>query len=146
MLGLEKGKQKKAPKTFRVDRMGEVQLGEQMGSIDIGNKQKMTDAHRQLITQNRSFGMFLGKTQAIELRVHKSKVDSVIDEFGTSLSFEVDKELLDYGRVKVNVIPGPVFYSWVASFEGKISIDKSDAYLEKYTKFLIESARALKES
>ncbi len=86
---------------FRVDKMKDITLLKE-------NVVKHGDISSYAA---KTFGMFAGEPQKVEIEIPKEKLGVVIDRFGKDIFISNGKE--GFLRVFINVAVSPVFYSWV---------------------------------
>lgn len=119
---------------FRVDRMS--QASESL--IDFHQRPDDYDIERFC---NQVFMMFDGELCRVRLRCDNSMMKTIIDRFGE----DVKTSLLDENSftVEVEVSASPTFYSWIFTYEGKISIISPQNVIEQYKKQLRSALRSL---
>ncbi len=96
---------------FRVDKMLSIQPLEQ--PLEPGEE---FDPARY---ENKTFGMFGGKEERVEIWCHESLAGVFFDRFGTSL---VTRKARDGFQVSLPVFVSPLFFSWLMSFGGQVKI------------------------
>ena len=101
--------------SYRVDRMTEIQLSDQMRTPCPELTGKALNEHA-----NRLFQMYAGDTTDVKLRFHRSLINVVIDRFGKDTMLIPDGE--EYFNFTVNVAVSPMFLSWVIGFGNKAKI------------------------
>ena len=101
-------------RTYRVDRMTRVTLAK--------NPREGSKAYQNLIGGNlpgyinKVFHMYSGEMKIVQMRFHKSLVDTVIDRFGENVMLHPDSD--DHFTVSTEVSISPQFYGWLAGFGG----------------------------
>ncbi len=98
---------------FRVDKMTDISVLNQAAK-------KPTEKFNISEYTNRTFNMFGGNNEKIELLVHNSLIGVIIDRFGKDISMlKADDE---HFIAAVNVAASPAFLGWLMSFEGKMKV------------------------
>lgn len=92
---------------------------------------------------NSMFRMYNGERKQIELVCDNDLMDAIIDKFGKDV--EVLANDMKSFRAIVTTATGPVFYSWVFGFGGKVSIKAPDRVKEEYTSMVMRVAASLNE-
>jgi len=110
-------------KHYRVDKMTDIKMtedaregGGEFASLDMA------------LYFKKVFGMFSGEEKTVRLLVDDSLAGVIVDRFGRDVMMIPDGN----GRfsVQAEVIVSPKFYSWVGSFEGKMTILAPDEAAE----------------
>ncbi len=114
---------------YRVDRMRRIIIADERA---VRNARIATfDATEY---EQRVFGMFSGESARVTLAVEERAMNAVIDRFGK------DVQVKDWGdgtaRVSVTVMETPVFYGWVAQFNGQVAIDGPRAVRRRFAGYL----------
>ncbi len=120
-----------APRTFRVDRMKDVQVDEHSsreGESCFENMSIMEYA-------NTAFSMYGGETINILLRVKKDMADVIADRFGKNITIYQDDND-QFFRCSVNVQKSLQFYSWLSGFGSDIELVYPVALREDYLHYL----------
>ncbi len=84
--------------------------------------------------EQRVFGMFTGSSVSVSLLVDERVMNAVIDRFGK----DVQVEDLGNGRARVSVpvMETPVFYGWVAQFNGQVVIEQPKPVRDQFANYL----------
>ena len=90
-----------------------------------------------------SFRMFGVSHRAVELTCTNDVMDAILDKFGKETEAECCDE--EHFRVRVEVVPGSVFYSWIFGFGGKVAITEPAEICAEYREMVMKAAQALKE-
>lgn len=114
---------------YRVDRMCRIMVTE---SRAVRNARIATfDAEEY---EQRVFGMFSGSSVSVSLLVEERVMNAVVDRFGK------DVQVGDLGdgraRVSVPVMETPVFYGWVAQFNGQVVIEQPRQVRDRFAGYL----------
>ena len=105
-----------APKTFRVDRMKDVNVcNESREGIEYFDEINISEY------VNTAFSMFGGETINIVLRVKNDLAGVIADRFGKNISIYHD-DTEGYFRCSVNVQKSRQFYSWLSGFGGDVEL------------------------
>lgn len=114
---------------YRVDRMSQVE---------------MLDELREALCEGRSFdvveyakktfSMFGGEDERVEITFHKDLVNQVLDRFGTGVTFRiVDSEHFSIScQVKVSA----TFFSWIAQYGNKVKVESPLEVKKQFVDFL----------
>lgn len=87
---------------------------------------------------NSMFRMYNGERKQVELICDNDLMDAIIDKFGKEVTvFPYDPTSF---RIIANASIGPVFYSWIFGFDGKVKILSPDEVREKYAKMVRNAA------
>lgn len=121
--------------SFRVDRIFNPQVLE----VESVEKPKGYD---EINYAGKAFEMFGGEKHHVSLQCENRMMKYVIDKFGE----EVEVEALDENTFSANieVALGPVFYSWVFQFSGRIRISSPKEVQQAYVRMLKEQVVAHK--
>lgn len=118
---------------YRVDRMDNVTVTDIPKSFYECEKEEFVEKYTEGL-----FQMFnsKGKKQKIDLKIknNSAMVDIILDKFGKNIV--VTKTGEDFFYIRVNVMPGPTFYSWLTTFKGDIRINYPREIREEYIDFL----------
>ncbi len=101
--------------TYRVDRMADVEISSKRAV-----KNSRIASYDPIQFEERSFSMFGGDSISATLSATDNAMDAMIDRFGESALAGTTED----GRAlfKVNLIPSPTFYGWLAQFKGDVLI------------------------
>lgn len=114
---------------FRVDKMLHLDISDEARDMSTSPKDGVVSYSKKL------FGMFGGTEQMVTLSCQNSLAGVIIDRFGAETSFKKAKGDSSF-EVSVKVVLSPVFYSWLASFEGKIKLISPEDAVEGYREFI----------
>ena len=119
-------------KTFRVDRMKDVEL------LDNVKREGAKFFEEINISEyaNTAFSMYGGETINVILRVKKSLAGVIADRFGKKISIYHD-DSDDYFRCSVNVQKSMQFYSWLSGFGSDIKLISPDTVRTEYIHYLV---------
>lgn len=92
---------------------------------------------------NSMFRMYNGERKQIELVCDNDLMDTIIDKFGKDV--EVLANDMKSFRAIVTTSTGPVFYSWIFGFGGKVSIKAPEDVKAEYAKMVFDAAKAFEE-
>ena len=92
---------------------------------------------------NSMFRMYNGEHKQIELICDNEVMDAIIDKFGKDVTV-LANDMKSF-RAMVNTSVGPVFYSWVFGFGGKVSIKFPADVKKAYAAMVKQAADALYE-
>lgn len=120
-----------APRTFRVDRMKDVQVDEHSSREGHSCFENMSIIEYA----NTAFSMYGGETINILLRVKKDMAGVIADRFGKNITIYHD-ENDQFFRCSVNVQKSPQFYSWLSGFSGDIELIYPIGLREDYMRYL----------
>ena len=90
---------------------------------------------------NSMFRMYNGERMQIELICENDLMDAIIDKFGKDVTVLAND--MSTFRAVVMTSLGPVFYSWVFGFGGRISIKSPKRAKEEYTTMVMTAANSL---
>lgn len=100
---------------FRVDRMANVETGEQDR-----HGQEVFDQMDMAAYSKSTFGMYGGKEQEVEMVFHNRMIDTVIDKFGRDVWL---RKVDDWHfKVTVTVAVSPQFFAWVFGLGNYVTI------------------------
>jgi len=117
---------------FRVDKMSGIRVSEEMaekpdGKFDIAEY------------TNKTFNMFGGKSERIEVLVHNSLIGVIVDRFGKEVStIKADDE---HFIAVLSVNASPQFYGWLLSLGDKIKVISPQRVVDEvknYTKTIFD--------
>lgn len=112
---------------FRVDRMAEIRILDERNT----NIKSVTNANFNLGEyMKKTFDMFSGETQMVQIECDNRLINAVIDKFGEDVSIRKsdDKHFL----VTTNVNVSPTFYAWVFTFGDKMKIVSPGAVANEF--------------
>lgn len=92
---------------------------------------------------NSMFRMYNGERKQIELVCDNDMMDAIIDKFGKDVTV-LANDMKSF-RTVVSTAVGPVFYSWVFGFGGKVSIKSPEDVKKSYAAMVKQAAEALTE-
>lgn len=92
---------------------------------------------------NSMFRMYNGERKQIELVCDNDMMDAIIDKFGKDVTV-LANDMKSF-RAVVSTAIGPVFYSWVFGFGGKVSIKSPEDVKKSYAAMVKQAAEALTE-
>ena len=92
---------------------------------------------------NSMFRMYNGERKQIELVCDNDMMDAIIDKFGKDVTV-LANDMKSF-RAVVSTAVGPVFYSWVFGFGGKVSIKSPEDVKKSYAAMVKQAAEALTE-
>ena len=87
--------------------------------------------------------MYNGERKQIELVCDNDMMDAIIDKFGKDVTV-LANDMKSF-RAVVSTAVGPVFYSWVFGFGGKVSIKSPEDVKKSYAAMVKQAAEALTE-
>lgn len=90
---------------------------------------------------NSMFRMYNGVRKQIELVCENDLMDAIIDKFGKDVTI-LANDMKSF-RAVVNTSVGPVFYSWVFGFGGKVSIKSPEDVKNAYAQMVKHAADTL---
>ena len=90
---------------------------------------------------NSMFRMYNGERKQIELVCDNDVMDAIIDKFGKDVTV-LANDMKSF-RAVVSTAVGPVFYSWVFGFGGKVSIKSPEDVKKSYAAMVKQAAEAL---
>ena len=114
---------------YRVDRMNQVEIVDEPRealcegqSFDVAEYAKKT------------FSMFGGEDERVELTFHKELVNQVLDRFGAGISLRALDS--DHFAVSCQVKISGTFFSWIAQYGEKVKIQSPQEVKEQFIGFL----------
>jgi predicted DNA-binding transcriptional regulator YafY len=132
--------QKKAIRTYRVDRMKDLRrIGE-----PIEDKEEFSEIDLRNYLHS-SFGMFGGKTERVQLRFVNSLFDTVVEKFGTGKSVVYQRDGEHHFTVITDVQISDQFFSWVCGFRKKVKILSPEDVSEAFKTFIIDVSSSYKD-
>lgn len=87
---------------------------------------------------NSMFRMYNGNRKQIELVCDNDLMDAIIDKFGEDVTI-LANDMKSF-RAMVTTAVGPVFYSWVFGFRGKVQIKAPEEVKGEYRNLVLEAA------
>lgn len=114
---------------FRVDRMKELSL-----SCDKFNKDKFHKEFNVVDYANKTFEMFIGDTEKVEIEFNNSMMNIVIDKFGEGIKINRAKE--GYFNIVVDIQVSNTFYSWLFIFGEDAKILSPLGVREEFKRYL----------
>lgn len=122
--------------SFRVDR---IVRSPQVLDDDAVQPPKDFDLNVYL---NSMFRMYNGERKQIELVCDNDLMDAIIDKFGKDVTV-LANDMKSF-RTMVTTSVGPVFYSWVFGFSGKVLIKAPEEVKKEYADLVVKAAEVLK--
>lgn len=126
-------------KTFRIDRMTNVEITEEARGefffargIDTASYTKST------------FGMYHGEQTDVTMLFSKGMMDTVIDKFGKDVKTEIVDD--EHFRVKTKVAVSPQFYGWIFGLGQNVMIEYPLAVAKEMKDILKERHKAYREA
>ena len=119
-------------KAFRLDKMRNV------SQTRMPSEHEPKDFSTEKYSE-RVFDMFSGKVAEVELSCRNSAMGAVIDKFGRD--FYTEKTGSETFSARVTVETSPVFYAWVFSQGGSVSIVGPAEVKSEYSKMLMDQLR-----
>lgn len=116
---------------FRVDRMKEVNLTNER-PIDMNRHRNFDVANYS----NKTFGMFGGELESVEIEFHNSMINRVIDKFGEDIIIHSKTDT--HFRIAVDVAITNTFFSWLFIFGSKARVTKPESVKNEIKKYLEE--------
>ncbi len=114
---------------FRVDKMASISV--------LSDRSDSPDEDFDILKYtNRTFSMFGGEEEMIELLVHNSLIGVIIDRFGQSTA--IIRRDAEHFIANVRVSASPVFLGWVMSFGNKMQILSPKKVVEDIKKLTSE--------
>ena len=116
-------------KHYRVDKMLNITItaekrdgGDQFSKFDIGNYSK------------RTFGMFAGDENTLEIEFDNNLIGVVMDRFGKDIILNSNTENTFVAKLNVNI--SSQFYGWLAGLGTGVKILSPQSEVEKYLKYI----------
>lgn len=125
---------------YRVDRM------EQISRPLLLPREGTAEYSEKNITARKAkvFNMYSGKEYNVQIRFHRTIVDSVIDEFGEQINMMyVDA---DHFTIKTPIELSPTFYAWIATFGKKAKILEPIEAINGMKKFISDMSFMYEDS
>ena len=114
---------------YRVDKMLNITItaekrdgGDQFSKFDIGNYSK------------RTFGMFAGDENTLEIEFDNNLIGVVMDRFGKDIILNSNTENTFVAKLNVNI--SSQFYGWLAGLGTGVKILSPQSEVEKYLKYI----------
>ncbi len=134
LLAEEKGEMK----TFRVDRMHNVQTSEDYDGVVYASQRIDMDSFSKS-----TFGMFHGDKEKVRMLFTKQMMDTVIDKFGEDINVEIVDD--DHFRIRVDVAVSPQFFGWVFGLGDNVMIEYPLKVAKQMKDLLKERHKAYRE-
>lgn len=128
--------EKKRILTFRLDRMKNVSL--------IAEAREGEKLFREIGMSGftkRVFNMFRGRTEHVGIRFIMSKLDTVIDRFGTGPDTIYTPVDAHHFILRTDIEISDAFFSWISGFRGGAVLIEPESVVEKYKAFLKDNAK-----
>ena len=122
--------------TFRLDRMSNVRL--------TAEPREGESAFREIGMSGftkRVFNMFRGESVHVGIRFIASKLDTVIDRFGTGSDVMYTPVDAHHFILRTDVEISDAFFSWISGFKGGAVLVEPESVVEKYKDFLKINAK-----
>jgi predicted DNA-binding transcriptional regulator YafY len=118
---------------YRVDRMRDVHVLEEGRNY----KGRAVTAHMKSYVR-RTFSMFSGECQKVEMRFENSLLDAVIDKFGVGFGAEYRQDGDSHFIVTMEVEVSDQFFAWMCGFRKQAEIIAPAKVKSSMKKFLSE--------
>lgn len=118
---------------YRVDRMRDVQILEEGRDY----RGRAVTVHMKSYVR-RTFSMFSGELQKVEMRFENSLLDAVIDKFGVGFGAEYQQDGDDHFVVTMEVEVSDQFFAWMCGFRNKAEIIAPEKIKSSMKVFLSE--------
>ncbi|MBO4353129.1 MAG: WYL domain-containing protein [Eggerthellaceae bacterium] len=115
--------------TYRIDRMELLQV-----SAEPATRCALIANYAFEDFEHQSFGMFDGEAEVVTLHVDAPFMDVIVDRFGRDI--ELLKSTPEYAEVRVRIRKSPLFFGWLASLNGGVSIKTPKRLNEEYKDWL----------
>ena len=122
--------------TFRLDRMTNVKL-----TAEPREGEKLFKEVGMSGFTKRVFNMFRGVSEHVGIRVIASKLDTVIDRFGTGPDTIYTPVDAHHFILRTDVEISDAFFSWISGFRGGAVLIEPESVVEKYKAFLKDNAK-----
>ena len=122
--------------TFRLDRMTNVKLTAEVRE----GKELFREIGMSGFTK-RVFNMFRGRTEHVGIRFVMSKLDTVIDRFGTGSDVMYTPLDEHHFILRTDVEISDAFFSWISGFRGGAVLVEPANVVEEYKAFLKDNAK-----
>ena len=122
--------------TFRLDRMTNVKLtAEQREGEKLFREVGMSGFTKRV------FNMFRGVSEHVGIRFIASKLDTVIDRFGTGPDTIYTPVDAHHFVLRTDVEISDAFFSWISGFRGGAVLVEPESVVEQYKAFLKDNAK-----
>ena len=116
-------------KHYRVDKMLHIELSESpragrdlFEQIDVASYSKKT------------FGMFAGEEETIQLRCDNSLIGVIVDRFGSDVALRPYDDT--HALARMNIAVSPQFFGWLAGLSGRVTIYAPQSLAVSYKGYL----------
>lgn len=116
---------------YRVDRMRDVQILEEGRDY----RGRAVTVHMKSYVR-RTFSMFSGELQKVEMRFENSLLDAVIDKFGVGFGADYKQDGDDHFVVTMEVEVSDQFFAWMCGFGVQARITEPEDLVSKYKDYL----------
>lgn len=128
--------EKKRIMTFRLDRMTNVKL-----IAETREGEKLFKEVGMSGFTKRVFNMFRGVSEHVGIRFIASKLDTVIDRFGTGPDTIYTPVDAHHFILRTDIEISDAFFSWISGFRGGAVLIEPESVVEKYKAFLKDNAK-----
>lgn len=128
--------EKKRIMTFRLDRMSNVRLTAETRE----GEKEFREIGMSGFTK-RVFNMFRGELAHVGIRFIASKLDTVIDRFGTGGDVMYTPIDDHHFILRTDIEISDAFFSWISGFKGGAVLIEPESVVEKYKEFLKINAK-----
>lgn len=122
-------------KNFRVDRMKAIGISE-----EAADRNQAIATFDSAEYESTRLDMFAGDAESVTLLVKQGYMNSVIDRFGQDVKVTPAKDG-ESAKVYVSVAPTPVFWGWLATFEGGITVAAPQRVRSAFADYLKHMAK-----
>ena len=122
--------------TFRLDRMSNVRLTAETRE----GEKEFREIGMSGFTK-RVFNMFRGELAHVGIRFIASKLDTVIDRFGTGPDTIYTPVDAHHFILRTDIETSDAFFSWISGFKGGAVLIEPESVVEKYKEFLKINAK-----
>ena len=122
--------------TFRLDRMTNVKL-----IAETREGEKLFKEVGMSGFTKRVFNMFRGGSEHVGIRFIASKLDTVIDRFGTGPDTIYTPVDAHHFILRTDIEISDAFFSWISGFRGGAVLVEHESVVEKYKAFLKDNAK-----
>ncbi len=116
-------------KHYRVDKMLHIELSESpragrdlFEQIDVASYSKKT------------FGMFAGEDETIQLLCDSSLIGVIVDRFGSDVALRPYDDT--HALARMNIAVSPQFFGWLAGLSGRVTIYSPQSVADSYKAYL----------
>lgn len=116
-------------KHYRVDKMLHIELSESpragrdlFEQIDVASYSKKT------------FGMFAGEEETIQLLCDNSLIGVIVDRFGSDVALRPYDDT--HALARMNIAVSPQFFGWLAGLSGRVTIHSPQSVADSYKAYL----------